>query len=221
MSESKQTPEKVSSGVDELIGRLKAEGVEAGEGERERLVAEGRAEAGRLVAEGRAEAGRLVAEARRKIESERQAGEEALRLASRDTLLEVASQLRTAFAGRLRHIVSSQLRDREFLRELILAAAGRARKRLPDSAKTELAVSVVDGDGEGADAELDGLVADIAEGLLRDGVAVETAPGDQGGIQIRTEGTDVVVDLREAALSKLLTSHLAPRFRAMLRGTDT
>ena len=212
---------KVSSGVDELIARLRAEGVEAGDAEQKRLVEEGRAEAARLVSEARAEAKRLIEEAEAQIEAERRAGEEALRLASRDTLLEVASQLRKAFAGRQRHIVAGQLGDGEFLRQLILAVAVQTREHLPEGVELKLGVSGGGAEDGEEDVALHGLIGDIAEGLLKEGVEIELAAGSQSGILIRSEGKDVVVDLREEALAELLVAHLAPRFRAMLRGVET
>jgi V/A-type H+-transporting ATPase subunit E len=217
-----ETSEKVSSGVDELIQRLRGEGVEAGAEEKGRLIEEGRAEAARLVAEARAESERLLAEAARQIASERRAGEEALHLASRDTLLEVASQLSTAFAGRLRHIVAGELRDGEFLRQLILAVAGRAREGLPEDGRLDMSVCL-DGRAAGPEAEaaLHSILAGVGAEMLRDGVELETATGDQSGIKIRLDDGDVLVDFREEALSELLIGHLAPRFRAILRGMET
>ncbi|MBW1992458.1 MAG: hypothetical protein JRI59_10180, partial [Deltaproteobacteria bacterium] len=67
-------------------------------------------------------------------EAERQAFEEAVKKAFRDTRLELASQVRAAFTAHVRRLVSMEMEDREFLRQCLLVIIGYATRDLPHAA---------------------------------------------------------------------------------------
>ena len=61
-------------------------------------------------------------------------------------------------------------------------------------------------------------VLSLGEGMLREGVSFGVADDVAAGVQVKLVGTDMHVDLSEAALSQFLLRHMVPRFRALLRG---
>ena len=71
---------KTSSGVQALISRLRDEGVQAGQAEAERILAQAREQAARLVAEAEAQAQELLERAARQNATDREAAIEALKL---------------------------------------------------------------------------------------------------------------------------------------------
>ncbi|MBK8017928.1 MAG: hypothetical protein IPK20_15180 [Betaproteobacteria bacterium] len=95
-----------SGGVDGLIQRLQAEGIEAGRKEAERIVATARAEADLTRAEARSEADALLGSARAETEREAAAARGALDLALRDAVLlmreSIEAHLRTFLLRRAR-----------------------------------------------------------------------------------------------------------------------
>ena len=126
MAEQPQA-QQTASGVEALISRLREDGVLAGRGEAERIVADAQTRAREILGKAEAEAKAKVAEARSEADKLRRAGEDALRVAMRDTVLDLREQIAQKFAGDIVRAVSSATRDEELLKRMILAVAARAR----------------------------------------------------------------------------------------------
>ena len=117
---------KVASGVQELINRLRDEGVKAGQEKSDQVLREAQEQASRIVAQAKAEAEEILSKARSEIETERTAANDSLRVAIRDTELKIEAELNADFAAHVKRLVSVELSDREFLRQIVLAIAGMA-----------------------------------------------------------------------------------------------
>ena len=104
-----------ASGLESLIARLRDEGVTAGRSEAERLVADAQARAHRILEKAEAESKTMVDAARRESEALRRAGEEALRVAARDAVLDLKDQLERRFAADVGKTVSDATRDEALL----------------------------------------------------------------------------------------------------------
>ena len=85
-------PSSSSSGVQKLISRIRDEGVQAGQTEADQILKDAKAQAAKLISEAKADAAVTREKATAKIESEKTAALEALRLAARDTTLELRSR---------------------------------------------------------------------------------------------------------------------------------
>jgi V/A-type H+-transporting ATPase subunit E len=118
---------KAASGVEALIARLKEEGVAAGRAQAERLLDDAQAKARAMVERAEAEATQQIETARKQAESFRRAGEEALRVAARDAVLDLKDQLTRQFAKDVAKTVAAATRDDELLQRMILAVVDRAR----------------------------------------------------------------------------------------------
>src|SRR5208283_1408326 len=88
----------VSSGIDTLIQRLKQEGADEGRAEARKLVTDAEARARELLAEAEAQAKRRTDTAAQEADRLKSAGEEALKVAMRDAVLEFKEQLINRFA---------------------------------------------------------------------------------------------------------------------------
>ncbi len=215
-----------SSGVQELIDRLRQDGVSAGREQADALVEQARSEAREIRDEAEAEAERIRQAAREEAESLQRATREALDLAYRDTVLCLKEALTRDFRSRLEGLVAETLGDPELLRGLVLEVAGRA---LPDDIRghdleIELPEQAVALDELRRDPEsarndpLSGLVVDLAAEQLRDGVTITHACGRRAGLVLRLTDADVEVDLSDTAVAEQILQHLVPRFRALLDG---
>jgi V/A-type H+-transporting ATPase subunit E len=222
-----QPTHPVSSGVEELIRRLQEEGVGKGQAEAEKLLADARAEAARIVAGAEEEARALRERTRQEAETSRRAGQEALQVAFRDTVLALKNWLLKRFSGDVERLVSAEIGDREFLQRLILEVAGRVRERHGlDTGDIELlipeeAVEVEElrrHPEELRAGSLSHFVLARAGSLLREGVSLQVSAEVPAGIAIRLVDRDVQIDLTDAAVAALLLQHLQPRFRAFLEG---
>jgi V/A-type H+-transporting ATPase subunit E len=220
---------KVASGVQELISRLRDEGVKAGQEKSDQILQEAQEQAGRIVAAARAEAEELLSKARSEIEREKAATLESVRVAIRDTELKMEAEVKADFAAHVRRLVSVEMSDKKFLRQMILGIAGMAAGEkacedrpveilLPkdlfatDEKRTRLT--------EKGQERVRRLVLGISGDMLRDGIDLKPSDDISGGIRIRLVGEDLEIDLSDKAISELLLQNLLPRYRAIVSGAE-
>jgi len=218
----------VSSGVQELIARLRDEGVKAGRKEAEETVQKATEQAARIVSEAKEQAGEMIEKARRDIELERTASEEAFKVAIRDTRLELGEELKAVFATHVRRLISAELQDKDFLRQILLTIAGRAGATISEGQPLEVLVCqevFADGDAcknvtETSKEALRHFVLGVSGEMLREGVELTPSGEIDAGIRIRLVGEDVEIDLTDKALSDLILKHLLPRYQNIVAGVD-
>jgi V/A-type H+-transporting ATPase subunit E len=218
-----------SSGVEALIERLRDEGVADGRRQADELIAEARHEAEEIVLEAKQEAEEILHQARTEAERVRNAGEEALRSAMRDTVLKMKGHLSTRFNEEVRRLVAAEMEQEPFLERLILELAGRVRRDagLDQAQQVEI---LLPEDVVGLEelrrhpeklreGSLSHFVLSVASGLLRDGVELRSSDRLEGGIRISLQEGEIQVDLTPDKVAEVLLEHLHPRFRAILEGT--
>jgi V/A-type H+-transporting ATPase subunit E len=224
----KTTTQATASGLEVLIARLKDEGVGAGRAEAERLVADAQARAHRITAKAEAEAKSMIEGARREAEALRRAGEDALRVASRDTVLDLKERLERRFADEIAQAVTAATRDDDLLRRMIIEVAGRARAEggVDRAAEVEVLLprTAVGLDELRAKPEalregsLAHFTAATAGDVLRKGVTFARAEDEAGGIRVKLGDRGVSVDLSDRAVADAILQHLQPRFRSLMEG---
>ena len=218
------TNTKESSGVEELISRLRVRGVEEGKAQADALVEQAHLKAEQRLNNVRREADTLLRQAREEAEQTKRAGEEAVQLAVRDAMLRLKSELVDQFADRVRRLVTRELDDGDFLRRLILEVGGRSA---PPSAQCAALLLPKDAIGleqlrsdpeEVKEGNLSHYVASVTKEMLRDGLVVGTRDDTSAGIRIQLLEDNVEIELTDDAISELLLRHLVPRFRAIMEG---
>jgi len=219
---------KLSSGVDELIAKLRDEGVSAGRAEADSIVGDARAQAKKILDNANADARDRIEVARKESDAYRAAGEAALKTAMRDTVLDMKMALMERFSSDLKRLVSHQMQDPEVLKQMILEVAGRTRAdgEVGDADELEviLPVEVVGLEELRVNPEelrkgrLTKFVLGLTGEMLREGVAFSGSQDIAAGIQIQLKDKDITLDLTEKAVAALLLQHLQPRFRAILEG---
>jgi V/A-type H+/Na+-transporting ATPase subunit E len=223
-AETSKTAAVEAAGVEGLIGRLRDDGIAQGRIQAEALVTAAQQEAAEIVTEGKRKADALSAKAKEDAAKLKAAGEDAIRLAMRDTLLAMEGDLLQEFVEKLRRLVKGALTDPEFLQRVILEVASRSA---PEPAvKTELLlpaelVSLEDLRRKPEEAKpgtLMHFVLSLGGGMLREGMSFGVADDGEAGIRIRIVDEDVQINVTETAVTDLLLRHMLPRFRALLRG---
>ena len=214
-----------SEGVESLIGRLRDDGIAEGRARAEAIVTAAEQQAADLVAAAHREAEDVVSQAREEAGKLRTAGDDAIRLALRDTMLSLEGVLIERFQNMLRRLVKGMLQDPETLKRLVLEVAGRAAPAVAERrAEVLLPASLVSLDDlrrtpeEAKPGTLMHFVLTLGGGLLREGVTFGAAEDLAAGIRVKLVDEDMHVELTESAVSDLLLQHLLPRFRALLRG---
>ena len=222
------TQESQSSGVQQLVDRLRDEGVLKGQEEAETLVAEARQKAVQILDEARAEVEEIRSQARADAEQTKQAGEEALRLAARDAVLELRESVNEDFAKKVKRLVSHTLGDQELLRQLILQIA---RKAMPDESAGPVQVLLPDhlvtleelraNPEEVAEGTLSHFVLGLSGDILREGLSFDVADDSTPGMRLRLVDQDLEIELTDETITALLIQHLVPRFAAIMERQDS
>ncbi|MFO7761766.1 MAG: hypothetical protein R6V20_09170 [Desulfobia sp.] len=218
---------KLSSGVQELINRLREEGLAEGRQESEKIISKAHQKAKQIVDQAHSEADKIREEARQEAEHYRKSAQEAVQLAARDTVLSLKSTLTRQFAQRIGGLVKENLREEDFLREVILEIAGQA---LPEEKRDQKMEIILPEDVVGLE-ELRRHPEKVKEGSLgrfmlagaadqlRDGVTLHSSKKQKAGLTIRLVEEEVRIDLTDEAVTELLLEHLLPRFRALIEGS--
>jgi V/A-type H+-transporting ATPase subunit E len=212
-----------TSGVQQLIDRLSREGVAEGEQQAEQLLAAAREKATEIIEAAKGQAGEIVDKARQEADHFRVGGEEALKLACRDGVRDLASRLHEGFRGRLQELVKHHLQDTDLLKQMILEIAGKAKPPegaevqvlLPPEAigEEELKKRIKAGDEDA----LTQFAADMLGDEIRKGFTLQPGDSEQTGLRVRVVDENVEIDFTDEAITQLLAQHLLPRFRAVLR----
>lgn len=197
-------------GVEDLIDRLKTDGVSKGKQEADALIADAKRQALAIRDAAQAEAEQIIAAAQAEAERHQQAGQQALQLAGRDALLKLRESFQMQFETRLRKLVGKSLDDPQLLRELILEVAGKARPQADAAAEVLLPA-----DAEGSD-PLTAYVAGLTAEMLREGVTFGVGEDVEAGVRVRLVEQDVEIDLSDEALAAFLARFLVPRFRQVM-----
>lgn len=218
----------VSSGVQELIDKLKLEGAAAGQQKANEIIKEAQEEASQIISKARGEAEKLLSEAYGKIETERSSSHEAIKVAFRDAELSLRSKFRKAFSDNLKRLVTAELEDKDFIKQLVLAIATMKSKDVGKAENIEINVPSklfkVDEAGphlsqEGKE-KLRNLILGVSGQLLREGVDLKPSANFSGGIRVALVGQDIQIDLSDEAISNLLLKYILPRYRAIISGQE-
>lgn len=219
---AKETPQ--ASGVKDLIARIRDDGVEAGKRKADRIRDEARSEAQRIVAEAQAAADETHRKTVADIESYQKAALEALKMAARDTRLQLEAAVLSAFERHVQRLVTPVTSDGSFVRAMLMVLCGQVAEQYPRDQQLEILVAqMMQGQEEEGGELQQGMhngVLSISSDMLREGVEIIPSSDVPGGARVRVVGSDVEIDLTEEAISKLLLKHLLPRYRAILDGTE-
>lgn len=218
----------VSAGVEDLISRLRDEGVEKGRSEADKILAKAKKEADAILVKARKEADAYYSKRQEEMESYEQALEEDLRNVFRDNLLKMQENLVTQFTQKIQRLISEATAEEDILERMILEIVGKERKSgKVDDAKnievllpeTVMGVDYLRQNPERVkEGRLSKFVMEKTAELLRDGVSISTANDIKGGIKVLLKDEKVTIDISEKALGDMVMKHLQPRFRAILEG---
>lgn len=192
--------------IQPLLERIRTEGLQQAQQEREALLAEARAEASEIVAKAEAAAVSLREAAEKDAAAMQARTETALAQSARDTLLSFRSalngQLETAAKAAAGAAMASGALVAELLKALVAAGGDPSR---------------LEGDAETADrvkALLPALLKDAGRG---DGVEVVVNPKIKAGFRLRFVEGAAEADVTDEAVAKWLAAYLRPEVARLLR----
>ena len=227
--------ERISSGIDELVEKLKNDGIQAGQQQALDIIAEAEKRADLIERQAQEKADAMLKESHDRIEREEQAAKDALQLAFRDMVLGMKNAMLERLSSDFSREVKQQAAAVPVLEKMILEAVRQisAEVRVPElnntdgSAGTEVEVLVpqqlmqLDDIRANPDKASDGPLADLSSHLAGQmfSQGIRFAAGDQdAGIQMKLQDGEMLVDVSDKAIADLLLKYLQPRFRAILEG---
>lgn len=219
---------ETSSGIQELIDKLKDQGVNEGQRKAEQIIKEAQNKASLLTSQAKSDADRLLSEAYLKIDLERNSAHEAIKNAFRDAEIALRSKFREAFSSYLKRFVSLELKDKDFIKKLVLLIAGLKKPEIENanSIEVNLPSQIFEIEGGLANLSNEGkkqlqhLVLGLTNEMLREEVELKISSDIKGGIKVRLIGEDIEIDLTDEAISTLLLKYLLPRFREIVMGQE-
>ncbi len=195
--------------LQELIDRIKQDGVAAAETEAASILEKANAQAKQILTTAEAEAAQILAKAKDDTDRMVKSGEEALRQAARNLLLSfrqsVAKELDTVTKACVNAAYSQTL-----LTSLIEKTV-TAWVKSPDA--TELSVLL-------SQEDLDALQTDLLAALQEKGVqGITLLPSDRfnHGFRILMQDGNLYYDYSAEAVTELLSSYLNPKIKALLK----
>lgn len=216
-------PAKTTHGVQNLIDRIRDQGVEAAQKEAARIVREAEAKAAKLLAEAKTESARMREQAANDIAADQTACVEALRLSARDTVLQLKSRLSKEFEVFVRRLVTKATRDEELIKALVLVLAGRAVDEVIHDRDIHILVSnaiLTGSPDEELRAHGKDIILALSSDMLREGVELVPSDGIDGGARVRLVEDNLEIDLSDEAITRLLGERMLPRFRRILEGAE-
>lgn len=216
---------QVSVGVQQLIEKLRTQGVASGRTEAECLVAAAREEADRILENARKEANNIVNKAVAEADFAVKSGNEALEMASRNAVLELKGYLMEKFSRRISDAVTVEMKKEDLLSQMIVEVAGRTSLKNEKQVQAILPEKVANFDDLQAKPEkikegsLAHFVTQKGKEMLIDGITFSTSVDQKSGITFRLVDKNIEVELDDNAVSDMLLKHLQPRFRTLLEGT--
>jgi V/A-type H+-transporting ATPase subunit E len=224
--------DQTSSGVQQLIDKLRQEGIDAGQEQAEQILIDARKRAEEIISDAKEQADQTLKAAQEQARAEIQSVRDAFQLAYRDSMLALKENITVDFAQRVRQLVSAQLRDEAFLKQLILTVAAQSKPQDMEGKPIEilLPAGIIDineppqrqaGRLHEQTPETDPItrfVTALAAEQLRDGVTFKVSDAHESGIRVCIVKEDIELSLTDVAVSDLLLEYLLPRYRALIEG---
>ncbi|MCD0460229.1 hypothetical protein [Roseiconus lacunae] len=211
---------KPSAGVQELIERIRDEGVQAAQSEADHLLSDAKRQAAKIIADAKAEAEVIQAKARDEIDAHRTATLDALQLAARDTVLDLKSRVISRFEEFVQRLVVSATRDEQLVRNIVLVLAGRAADEFIQDKDIRVRISkALLGDDTLKEEGRQAILA-LSSDMLREGIELVPDHEVDGGARVQLVEDRLEVDLSDRAVARLIAQRMLPRFRSILDGTE-
>ncbi len=196
--------------LQQLLDRIRAEGVEKAQAEAQALVEKTRQEAKEIVSQAEAEAKELREAAQRDAEAFRRRAEESIRQAARDVLIQVEQDLVKRFEGLLRREVGAAVADEDSFRQWV----------------SEAVAAYLKGGDKQVEVVVGGAAAEQAAGLLarlrqeagtEQGVTIAPNPAFPAGFTLRLQGGRVAYSFTADAITSALARLLRPQLAKLLQ----
>ncbi len=195
--------------LQELIDRIKKDGVKAAEDRAAEILKDAEVSAERIVSEAKESARAVVEKTKAEVRQFEEAGKEAIRQAGRDMVLNVKSSLMEIFEAVLNREIKEALSIKVLSEALLSLIKAWGKKRVED---IQLLLS-----DKQRDEVADYLLGELSEELKR-GAEIKPSPNVEAGFRIAEKGGAAFYDFTESGLTEFLLEYLNPKVAGILEG---
>lgn len=212
-----------SDGVQNLIQRIRDEGVQAARLEADNILREARQQAAQILSTAQADANACQAKAQADIDAYQTAAQEALRLSARDTVLNLKSQIGAQFETFVKRLVTDAMHDKELIRALVLVLAGQSVHEFIANKDIEIMVSKSIFSGQPNPEMRERTkqsILSLSSDMLREGVTLLPDKSLEGGARVRLVDEKLEIDLSDRTVARMIYERILPRFRSIVEGVE-
>lgn len=194
--------------VQELIDKIKSEGVNAARDEAARIVDAARAEAAKIESEAERKAGETLALAKESAAREVASGREALAQASRDAILQLGKDMQKA----MDRVVSREVKaayGESTLKEIIPALVSTWKRVESDDLSVLLSPEDL--------AKLEAFFAEKLKAEVAKGLSFKASAGVKSGFKVQDGSGAAYFDFSSDALSEIISRRLNPSLADIVR----
>ncbi len=187
--------------LNELIEKIKKEGVGEAETKANQIIDDAKKQASEIIEKGKKEAAQMVSKARADQQQFEAAGKEAIKQAGRDLILNIKANLTSVFDSIIKREVSAGLSE-NVIAELVPEIIKEWMKKSTD--KIEVLLSKEDS------AKLEQSLLSKLSADMKKGVVIKAHPGIKSGFRIAEKNGQSYYDFTNEGIAESLVQHLNP-----------
>ena len=198
--------------LEELLERIKKDGVEAAEGEAKAIIDAANAEAEKIISEAKAKAEKIMQDAKAENAKTVQSGEDAIAQAGRNLLISfrqsVAKELERVVGNGIGAVYSS-----DALAEIITNVVESWAKN-PDTDKLSVILNTADLE------RLESTLLSALKAKMLKGVTLKPNDNFDGGFRIAVNDGSAYYDYSSEAVVEMLSNYLSPKVTELLKKAE-
>ena len=199
---SKEPPK---TNLDDLIRKIKSEGIEEAERKSDEIVKDARITASKILDKARQEAEAIIEEAEEGIRKREDSSKIALGQAARDIILNIRASLTEIFNSLIKKEYQQVLTGKTLETVLIKLIEGWQENGMGD---TDIELLVGESD---RDVLFEGFLSKLNE-EIKSGIELNTHPDIEGGFRVGMKDNHVYYDFTDEGIANVLAEYLNPRF---------
>jgi len=200
-----KTPESSNTNLNDLIQKIKSEGVEEAEKKSEEIIKEARLAASEILDKAGQDAEAITRKAEEEIRKKESIGKMALEQAARDIILSIRISLTEVFDSLIKREYQTVLSGKTLETVLIKLIEGWQKDEM-GKLNIELLLSESD-----RNVLLEGFLSRLNE-EVKMGIELKVHPNIEGGFRVGIKGGHVYHDFTDEGIADVLAEYLNPRF---------
>ncbi|ODS31989.1 MAG: V-type proton ATPase subunit E [Candidatus Scalindua rubra] len=200
-----KSEENSKTNLDDLIQKIKSEGIEEAERKSEEIIKETELTASKILNKARQDARAITEEAEEEIRKKESASKMALEQAARDIILSVRTSLTEIFDSLIKKEYKKVLSGKTLETVLVKIIEGWQKNKMGDS-NLELLLSESD-----RNSLFEGFLSKLNE-EIKTGIELKVHPNIEGGFRIGIKGSHAYYDFTDEGIADALAEYLNPRF---------